>query len=88
MSNDEESSFKFLNLLPEIKRIILKKLNLSSRYNVIFVWEDMADEFWKTIDVDKKFCCIHNLKDLEYAGVLASAGYIKKVENLGLRQSG
>ena len=79
---DEEVSTSFLNLLPEIKNMILKKLNLSSRYNLSVVWKDMENEFWKPIDVKKRWLCVTTVEDLELAGVLASAGYVDTVKSL------
>jgi len=79
---DDEVSTSFLNLLPEIKRMILKKLNLSSRYNLCVVWKDMENEFWKPIDIKKRWLFITTLEDFELAGVLASAGYVDTVKSL------
>ena len=81
---DDEVSASFLHLLPEIKRMILKKLNLSSRYNLIAVWKDMEDEFWKPIDVRRRWLCIRTVEDLELAGILASAEYVDTVNSLFL----
>jgi len=81
---DDEVSASFLHLLPEIKRMILKKLNLSSRYNLIVVWKDMEDEFWKPIDVERRWLCIRTVEDLELAGILASAEYVDTVNSLFL----
>jgi len=63
----------------------LGKLNLSSKYNLCLVWKDMADEVWRSIDVDKRFGVISTLEDLEHAGVLASGGYIDRVDTLVLK---
>jgi len=79
---DDEVSASFLHLLPEIKRMILKKLNLSSRYNLCVVWKDMENEFWKPIDIKKRWLFIRTLEDFELAGVLASAGYVDTVKSL------
>jgi len=70
-----EQSTTFTDLCPEIKQIIFEKLNLSSKYNLSLVCKDMAHEFWRSVDVDKRWESINNLEDLEHAGVLASAGY-------------
>ena len=82
----------FMDLFTEIRRIVFKKLDLSSKYNLSLIWKDMADEFWRNVDVEKKLSeinnfdrhTIYNLEDLEYAGVLASAGYITQVDYLSL----
>jgi len=71
-----KKSITFMDLYPEIKQIIFKKLNLSSKYNLSLVWKDMAHELWRSIDVNKRWENIVDLEDLEHAGVLASAGYM------------
>merc|ERR1719312_970899 len=73
-----KKSITFMDLYPEIKQIIFKKLNLSSKYNLSLVWKDMAHEFWRSVDVNKKWDYINNLDDFEHAGVLASVGYMIK----------
>jgi len=75
----------FLNLNRDIKRIILKKLDLCSRYNLILVWEDMAEEFWHSVDVKKNWISITTTEDFELAGVLASAGYLETVKELNIK---
>ena len=55
-------------------------LNLSSRYNLGLVWEDMADEIWKSVDKHQKIVLIRNKSDLEIAGILASAGCISEID--------
>ena len=49
----KERSASFLGLYPEIKRMILKMLDISSGYNLSLVWKDMANEFWRSIDVHR-----------------------------------
>jgi len=75
----------FLNLHTDIKQIILKKLDLCSRYNLILVWRDMAKEFWQYLDVDKNWESITNIADFEHAGILASAGFIETVNEVNLK---
>jgi len=76
----------FMNLCPDVKRIILMErgLDLVSQCNLILVWKDMANVFWKSLDVERRFFEIKNVKDLVYAGVLASGGFIDRVANLTL----
>jgi len=76
LTNDATVSFMDLYPFYPIRRIILKNLDFGSQYNLSLIWKDMADEFWCNVDVEKRWRWIHNLEDLEYAGVLASAGYI------------
>jgi len=73
-----DATVSFMDLYPKypIRRIILKNLDFGSQYNLSLIWKDMADEFWCNVDVEKRWRWINNLEDLEYAGVLASAGYI------------
>merc|ERR1719342_81057 len=73
-----------MDLIPDVRRIIFKKLDLGSQYNLSLIWKDMAEELWRNVDVNKRWKRIDNLVDLEYAGVLASAGYITHVEKLYL----
>jgi len=78
----------FMDLIPDVRRIIFKNLDFVSRYNLSLIWKDMADDFWRNVDVDKRWKKISviydNLVDLEYAGVLASAGFITQVDLLNL----
>jgi len=83
----------FMDLIPDVRRIIFKKLDLGSQYNLSLIWKDMAEEFWRNVDVNKKWKRIYiyrnridKLVDLEYAGVLASAGYITHVDELSLNE--
>jgi len=78
----------FMDLIPDVRRIIFKNLDFVSKYNLSLIWKDMAEEFWRNVDVDKRWKRISviddNLVDLEYAGVLASAGFITQVDLLSL----
>ena len=80
-----ENQASFLNIYPDIKRIIFKKLDIGSRYNLSLVWEDMTEEFWDKVDVNRRMIHIESIEELEYAGVLATGGYIDTVENLCLQ---
>jgi len=84
LTNDATVSFMDLYPFYPIRRIILKNLDFGSQYNLSLIWKDMADEFWCNVDVGKRWRSINNLEDLEYAGVLASAGYITHVDVLSL----
>jgi len=80
----KERSASFLGLYPEIKRMILKMLDISSGYNLSLVWKDMANEFWRSIDVHRNWTWITKTKDLEYAGVLASGKHFSYLNTLYL----
>jgi len=86
LTNDATVSFMDLYPIYPIRRIIFKNLDFGSQYNLSLIWKDMADELWRNVDVDvgKRWWRINNLEDLEYAGVLASAGYITHVDELRL----
>merc|ERR1719342_832335 len=71
-----------MDLIPDVRRIIFKKLDLGSQYNLSLIWKDMAEELWRNVDVTQGRRRIDKLVDLEYAGVLASAGYIRQVDKL------
>ena len=47
----------------------------------------MTEEFWKSVDVnvDRRMVRIVNIMELEYAGVLATGGFIDTVESLRLK---
>jgi len=74
----------FMDLIPDVRRIIFKKLDLGSQYNLSLIWKDMAEDFWRNVDFNKRWKRIDKLVDLEYAGVLASAGHITHVDKLFL----
>jgi len=100
--NDDtnNASISFMDLNSDVRRIIFKNLDFVSRYNLSLIWKDMAEDFWRNVDVDKRWKRIDvtpkkwiskrknwtsdNLADLEYAGVLASAGFITQVDLLTL----
>jgi len=86
LTNDDDATVSFMDLYPfyPIRRIIFTNLDFGSQYNLSLIWKDMADEFWCNVDVGKRWRSINNLEDLEYAGVLASAGYITHVDVLSL----
>jgi len=83
-----------MNLCHDVKRIILleKGLDLCSQLNLVLVWEDMADVFWQSVDVERGLVEINYIEELEinyveeleHAGVLASGGYISMVDRLRL----
>merc|ERR1719300_1345147 len=77
-----------MDLIPDVRRIIFKNLDFVSRYNLSLIWKDIAEDFWRNVDVDKRWKRISviddNLVDLEYAGVLAFAGFITQVDLLSL----
>jgi len=75
----------FLNLNLYVKSMILKMLDLGSQCNLISVWEDMNEEFWKSVDVGRRITSINSIEELEYAGVLATGGKIDTVEVLNLQ---
>jgi len=75
----------FLNLNLYVKSMIFKMLDLGSQCNLSIVWEDMKDEFWKSVDVERRIVSINSIKDFEYAGVLATGGKIETVEELSLK---
>jgi len=74
----------FLNLNLYVKSMIFKMLDLGSQCNLSIVWEDMKDEFWKSVDVERRIVGINSIEELEYAGVLATGGVIDTVEELNL----
>jgi len=74
----------FLNLNLYVKSMIFKMLDLGSQCNLSIVWEDMKDEFWKSVDVERRIVSINSIEELEYAGVLATGGVIDTVEELNL----
>jgi len=74
----------FLNLNLYVKSMIFKMLDLGSQCNLSIVWEDMKDEFWKSVDVERRIVGIKSIEELEYAGVLATGGVIDTVEELNL----
>ena len=76
----------FMDLIPDVRRIVFKNLDLSGQYNLSLIWKDMAGDFWRNVDVEKRWSRIENLEDLVYAGVLASAGIITQVNTLVLTQ--
>ena len=64
--------------------MIFKMLDLGSQCNLSIVWEDMKDEFWKSVDVERRIVGINSIEELEFAGVLATGGVIDTVEELNL----
>ena len=74
----------FLNLNLYVKSMIFKMLDLGSQCNLSIVWEDMKDEFWKSVDVERRIVGINSIEELVYAGVLATGGVIDTVEELNL----
>ena len=74
----------FLNLNLYVKSMIFKMLDLGSQCNLSIVWEDMKDEFWKSVDVERRIVGINSIEELEFAGVLATGGVIDTVEELNL----
>jgi len=76
----------FMDLIPDVRRIVFKNLDFGSKYNLSLIWKDMAGDFWRNVDVEKRWSKIKNLEDLVYAGVLASAGIITQVDKLILSQ--
>ena len=80
----------FMDLILDVRRIVFNNLDLGGQYNLSLIWKDMAGDFWRNVDVNKKWKRIYiyrnridKLVDLEYAGVLASAGYITHVDESG-----
>ena len=76
----------FMDLIPDVRRIVFKNLDFGSKYNLSLIWKDMAGDFWRNVDVEKRWSIIKNLEDLVYAGVLATAGIITQVDKLILSQ--
>jgi len=76
----------FMDLILDVRRIVFKNLDLGGQYNLSLIWKDMAGDFWRNVDVEKRWSKIKNLEDLVYAGVLASAGIITQVDKLILSQ--
>jgi len=88
----------FSELPEEIKFKILKMLSVGSRYNASLVWEELADETWRSIPtieefskmrtnsycnhIENKILKIFKTDDLEMAGVLASAGHLDSLEGM------
>ena len=81
------------SILPkEIKFKILEMLSIGSRYNASQVWEEMAEETYKSIPTDgglirrltnkEEVCYITDVDDLESSGVLALTGHLELVEDL------
>ena len=60
----------FLNLNLYVKSMIFKMLDLGSQCNLSIVWEDMKDEFWKSVDVERRIVGINSIEELEFAGSL------------------